>query len=88
VIEQKNKKDSMQHTLNKVEKQINCQINWMRFLLRLNERLSLYPEDNNNTILLKLIIIRQIAAQYESLKKSFNQGENDFGFNHWKEFCG
>jgi len=75
----------MQTNLNKVERQLSCQFNWLRYLFRLIERLINYPEDNS-VFLLKFIIVRQLAAQYESLKNSLHHNESDFGFNNWREF--
>jgi len=49
--------------VNRVEKQINAQINWMRFLLRLTERILNYPEELN-TLVLKFIITRQLLVQF------------------------
>jgi hypothetical protein len=81
VNEPKAKKDSLQTSLNRVEKQLACQFNWLRYLFRLIEKINScnYPEDSS-VLLLKFIIIRQMAAQYESLKRSLNHNESDFGF--------
>jgi hypothetical protein len=79
--EPKQKKDNLQTILNRVERQLACQLNWLRYLFRLIEKINScnYPEDNS-VLLLKFIIIRQMAAQYESLKRSVNNSESDFGF--------
>ena len=55
--------------ISRVEKQINVQINWMRFLFRIIDRILSYPEEYNVTVL-KFIMVRQLAIQFKGLKLS------------------
>jgi hypothetical protein len=55
--------------VNRVERQINAQINWLRFLFRLIERIMNYPEELN-TLILKFVMTRQLAVQFEELKRA------------------
>jgi hypothetical protein len=40
---EKHRKDTYHTAINRVEKHINAQINWMRFLFRLIDRIMSYP---------------------------------------------
>jgi hypothetical protein len=71
LLEQKNRKDNQSSHLNRVEKHINCQINWMRFLFRVLDRFINIP-DEPTTQILRFIVLRQLSVQFYNLKKHFD----------------
>ena len=70
-LTERNKKE--QHNLSKVDKHITCQINWMRFLFRLMDRINCVPEETPTTVL-KFIVLRQLIVQYGSMRKHLELG--------------
>ncbi len=65
------------------EKQLHCQINWMRFLYKLNELFPKINESCRSTLNLRFVICKQLFSQLDSLKQNFT-GENVLKINGWK----
>ena len=53
------------------EKQLHCQINWMRFLYKLNELFPKVTDSGRSTLNLRFIISKQLLSQLNSLKQNF-----------------
>jgi hypothetical protein len=71
---EKNKPKLIHHNKNSVfsghnaEKQLHCQINWMRFLYKLNELFPKITESGRSTLNLRFIICKQLFSQLHNLK--------------------
>ena len=71
--------------MSKVEKHLNTQINWMRFLFRLMDRINAIHEASTTTVL-KFIVLSQVVVHYENLRMQLETGQNVFNFSYWDEF--
>lgn len=77
-----------QHHVNTTpEKQLQTQLNWMRFLHRFH---LIFPDmkfevKGRYTLGLRFIALKQMFGQLEALEKSI-EGENPFGIEGWSEF--
>jgi hypothetical protein len=57
----------------------------MRFLFRMLDKIGTVAEEST-IVVLKFIVLRQLAVQYENIKKHLEDGENVFNFTYWNEF--
>lgn len=75
------------YNIHRTERQVSCQINWMRYLYRLIERLiaaeMTFAESADSLKPLKFIILRQLYTQFYNLMSTVYRGEDSYGINNW-----
>lgn len=70
-------------SLHRTEKQLACQLNWMRYLFRLQGMIA--DEERVDARLLRFIILKQMFTQLHSLTEALN-GRNPYFFANWNNF--